>query len=62
MASKSQTKPTSIRSSAKRRVRSLSTPNRETIKAMREAEEGRVERFSGPTNELFERILGKKLW
>jgi DNA-damage-inducible protein J len=35
-------------------------PNRETIKAMRDAEAGRTERFSGTPEQLFAQILGKK--
>jgi hypothetical protein len=35
-------------------------PNRETIKAMRELEQGRTERFTGPTEELFALLLGNK--
>jgi DNA-damage-inducible protein J len=35
-------------------------PNRETIKAMRDAEAGRTESFTGTPEELFAQILGKK--
>lgn len=35
-------------------------PNRETIKAMRELEQGRGQRFTGTAEELFAQILGKK--
>jgi DNA-damage-inducible protein J len=35
-------------------------PNRETIKAMRDAEAGRVEGFTGTPDELFAHVLGKK--
>jgi hypothetical protein len=60
MAPRSQTKPKPIRSIAKRRKRSSRTPNRETIKAMRELEEGRGDSFDGSTNELFGYILGRR--
>jgi len=39
---------------------SLKVPNRETVKALRDAEAGRTERFSGTADELFAHILGKK--
>jgi DNA-damage-inducible protein J len=35
-------------------------PNRETIKAMRDAEAGRTESFAGTPEQLFTHILGKK--
>ena len=35
-------------------------PNRETIKALRDAEAGRTESFAGTPEELFAQILGKK--
>lgn len=35
-------------------------PNRETVRALRDAEAGRTERFSGTAGELFEQLLGKK--
>ncbi len=38
----------------------VKVPNRETIKAMRDAEAGRTESFSGTAEELFAQILGKK--
>jgi DNA-damage-inducible protein J len=38
----------------------VKVPNRETIKALRDAEAGRTERFEGSAEELFAHILGKK--
>jgi DNA-damage-inducible protein J len=38
----------------------LKIPNRETVRAMRDVEEGRTESFSGTAEELFAHILGKK--
>jgi DNA-damage-inducible protein J len=35
-------------------------PNRETIKAMRDVEEGRTESFLGTPEQLFAHLLGKK--
>ena len=35
-------------------------PNRETIKAMRDAKAGRTESFAGTPEQLFAHILGKK--
>ncbi len=35
-------------------------PNRETVRALRDAEAGRTERFTGSAEELFDHILGKK--
>lgn len=35
-------------------------PNRETIRALRDAEAGRTERFAGSPEQLFDHILGKK--
>ena len=35
-------------------------PNRETIKALRDAEAGKTESFTGSPEELFAQILGKK--
>lgn len=39
---------------------SAKVPNRETIKALRDAEAGRTERFAGSPEQLFKQILGKK--
>jgi DNA-damage-inducible protein J len=38
----------------------VKVPNRETVRALRDAEAGRTERFTGSTEELFASILGKK--
>jgi|UniRef100_Q07RT9 DNA-damage-inducible protein J len=38
----------------------VNVPNRETIRALRDAEAGRTERFTGSADELFAHILGKK--
>ena len=38
----------------------LKIPNRESLKALRELEQGRGESFSGTAEELFAHILGKK--
>lgn len=35
-------------------------PNRETIRALRDVEAGRTERFTGPTEDIFDQILGRK--
>ncbi|ABD86939.1 RelB antitoxin [Rhodopseudomonas palustris BisB18] len=39
---------------------SVNVPNRETIKAMRDIEQGRTESFSGTPEQLFAHILGNK--
>jgi DNA-damage-inducible protein J len=38
----------------------VKVPNRETVRALRDAEAGRTERFTGSTEELFASILGKR--
>ena len=38
----------------------VKVPNRETIKAMRDAEAGRTESFTGTAEQLFAHVLGKK--
>lgn len=38
----------------------VNIPNRETIKALRDAEAGRTESFSGTPEQLFAHVLGKK--
>lgn len=35
-------------------------PNRETIRAFRDIEAGRTERFTGSTEDIFDQILGRK--
>ena len=38
----------------------VKVPNRETIRAMRDAEAGRTESFTGTPEQLFAHVLGKK--